>query len=220
METKRKNAVRIKIAHGWLTDDEIKNLPMRRYENPPDLPIESLKILARNYERTGDPILLMSAFANAVEYNLGIPVSVIRKLHQVFRDYLNKKSKKPSLDRLLGLTGGKGQARAWQNLERRNRDVKLYTDMTVLIRQFGINVTDAAKITVEYNRKLVPPNPRTVQQDYYKERWRFKKFRPRLGRTPDLFKAAKDWFNGLPEIERERKKKLQSILKRFSNNPA
>jgi len=106
----------------------------------------------KHFEERRNAIHLMQAFTAAAQYKKAVPKWVISELNAVFRQYLYgtfEGKKDRSLDRLFGLTKGKGQSPATEEFNRRDRDVQLMTTMDMLIRH-GVSRMDAAEIASGY----------------------------------------------------------------------
>lgn len=129
------------------------------------------EILQRRYKEDKNPVWLFLTFTEGVRYGFNIPLWVINKIDEVFQKFLYdtfEKDRNPSLDRLFGCIGGRGQKPVRVMLELRERDVRLMTDMGML-RQRGIDPTDAARIVYEFNKPLI--DYREIRKKYYSKKW-------------------------------------------------
>jgi len=91
----------------------------------------------KHYEEKHNSLTLMLAFTEAVKYKQTVPEWIVKKLDEVFRQYLFgtfEKEKDRSIERLLDLKKGKGQSPATEEFERWGRDIQLVTTMDMLIR--------------------------------------------------------------------------------------
>ncbi len=153
-----------------------------------------LEIFKQHYEKDNNPIHLMKAFTEAFRYKLDIPIWVIRRLDEVFQEYLyseNEESKaEPSLDELMGCKRGRGRDTARQELERYDRDLRLVMDVDILERH-GMKVRDAALVSREHNSNLFPPGHEKVRQMYYHWKDRLAKINQYSKfKLPEILKSA------------------------------
>lgn len=108
----------------------------------------SLELYRLEFERTKNPMSLISAFVCAHEFGRTPPAWVIDHIAAVFTHYANSQGTM-SLDKLFGFKRGKGQAPAIKEAHRQFRETMMMLDICTLKSFFNISTSEAAGMVAQ-----------------------------------------------------------------------
>lgn len=118
-----------------------------------------LRALQKEYRRTKNGMYLVSAFLLTHETRYFPPLWVLDAMSAAFKAYWEKPQTE-SIEALLRLKSGRGQAPPYQSAARRARDYDIAQDMWLLIHKFGLTVEEAAEVA---QGKLGLPSQRKIR---------------------------------------------------------